>query len=765
MIRHNLKLIIRNLWANKIYTSIILLSLVVAFVCCNILISFLVYETNTDKFHSKQDRIFQVFSNDPFGESGRIPYIPKFLYGYLTNNYPEIADVSQIGNLDKASIEVEKTIFNDLNILLADESFFSVFDFPIGQGNKSGGLSPGNIVLTQEKAAILFGDSEAVGKSVSLITPDTIQQMTVSAIAKKSNSNSHLSFDALVHHSNFENRWNGGPSYALMTSNSSTEALQSKIKADNIRPGLLGPGKMDYFFEPLSNSYFTAENKMKYMKTRNPTFLKVGYIVCGLILFIASFNFINLFLLFWQDRRKEMGIKKTLGITQKGLFYFSIAEAGFYIITSFLLSLIITLLTIPVFNSVFEANLSPEYLLNIEVASYIGLVILFSAALVVTFSVSKQWRMKPVNLMKNESSKVTFSGFLFTFQFIISITLTICSISIIEQMNYIENAPLGFNRNIIQLDTPDPKYSKVLPVLKQKIAQLPNVKGVTVSGGNPISGNRMVRYELENEKYYTPFLFGGDKDFIETLNLNLIEGSLPSAVRNGKLVNQKLIRQFDLSNPIGKKVPGTEDLIVGVVEDFTCGSFKEEIPPVIIAYYEDGPLLLIDYQGTNLGLLLPEIETKWKELFPDYFFSYKILEEELMKKYKEDTFFYNIIVTFAIISMILASFGLFALSWAVTQSRSKEMGIRKVLGASTRDIVNLLTYAFSKRILLAFIIAIPMGYYLMNQWLTRFANRIDLSIWIFILSGLIVILISVLTLSMQTIKATRKNPIEEISTE
>jgi len=201
------------------------------------------------------------------------------------------------------------------------------------------------------------------------------------------------------------------------------------------------------------------------------------------------------------------------------------------------------------------------------------------------------------------------------------------------------------------------------------------------------------------------------------------------------------------------------------VEDFTCGSFKQEIPPAIISYHKEGQSLLIDYKGNNLSEILPQIQTEWKGVFPDYSFTYRTIQEELMKKYKEDTFFYKIVITFSVISMILSCFGLFALSWAVIQSRTKEMGIRKVLGATAMDILNLLTLTFTKRIILAFMIAAPVGYYLMDQWLTRFANKIELNIWIFSISGLMVTLVAFVTLSLQTIKATMTNPVDEIRNE
>lgn len=765
MVLHNIKFVLRSLWIQKLYTFIILLSLVVGFVCSNLLISFLVYETNTDSFHSKKDWIFQIFSNDPFGGTGKIAYVPDYFYDYLTSNYPEIENVCQLNNLDGITIKTDKSEFQDFDILLTDSSFFSFFDFPVIHGRASDVLIAGSIVISKEKALVMFSTEDVVGKVITLTTADTTQQVIISAVVDKPVENSHLSFDALLHHSVFPKKRNGGASYVLLNTGTNLEDLKTKINQDSQRPGLLGAGKMEYYLSPLTDSYFSSDNKMKFMHTRNPMFITVGYIVCGLVLFIASFNFINLFLLFWQNRRKEIGIKKTLGISPGGLFGFSLVEGGVYIFISYALALAVTGLLIPVFNSVFETHLSPKYFLTIKVVSLIGGVLFLSGALLVIIAVAKQWSMKPISLMKKDNTKVSFNRLLFTIQFVISITLTICSVTIIQQMNYMESAPLGFNRSIIQLNAPDQKFSKLLLVLKQELLQLPAINSVSVSSGNPISGNMIVRYDLEGDKFYTPYIFEGDADFIKTLDLTLVAGELPSETKSGKLVNQKLVQQFNLKEPIGALVPGTKDVIVGVVQDFTCGSFKMEIPPVIISFKQSGNALLIDYKGNDLAQLLPQIQTEWLAVFPDYVFTYKVIQEDLMKKYKEDTFFYRIIITFAIISMVLSCFGLFALSWAVIQSRTKEMGIRKVLGATAVDVLHLLTLTFTKRILIAFLLAAPVGYYLMNEWLARFANRIELSAWVFIIAGVGVIAVAFVTLSFQTIKATMTNPVDEIRSE
>ena len=763
MIRHNLKLVLRHLWSKRIYSFVILLSLAVGFVCSNILIAFLVYETNTDKFHAEQERIFQVYSDDPFVGKGRLSFIPKPFSDYTISNYPEVKNACQLNSVLGASIIEGNSTFHDFRVLAADSGFFGFFDFPLIHGQKNAAVSPGRIVLSREKAAVLFGREDIVDQIVTVHTADTTVELAVSAVVDRPFNNTHLSFDAIVHPTVLAGKWRGGVTYVVLNEGTVVEEFRNKINDDNQRPAIMGPGKAVYFFDPLAASYFSADNKMVFMKTRSLTFIKVVYAVCGLILFIACFNFINLFLLFGQSRKKEIGIKKTLGVTPRSLFAFSVLEAAVYTLASFLFALLATALLLPVFNVVFNSNLSAAYFLNAKVVSAIGLVVFFSGAVVVAISVMKQWRMKPISLMAKDPSKVRFSRVLFTVQFFISITLAICAITIMEQIDYVQNAPLGFNRNIIQLNARGGELSALLPALKQRVAQLPDVNNVTVSGGNPISGNAVVRLELEDGKFYSPYLFGGDADFLKTLELELIHGEIPSKETQGKLVNQRLVRQFDLQ--VGERIPGTDDFILGVVRDFTVGSFREEIPPVIISFYENGKALLVDYRGGDLTRLIPQLQGEWQILFPDNVFDYQVIPVDLMNKYKEEISLFRIVITFSIISIVLSCFGLFALSWAVIQNRTKEIGVRKVLGATSMDILNLLTLSFTKRIAVAFVIAAPVGYYLMNQWLTRFVNRIDLNIWIFVTAALIMIVVSAVTLSLQTFKATKTSPVDEIRDE
>jgi putative ABC transport system permease protein len=447
-------------------------------------------------------------------------------------------------------------------------------------------------------------------------------------------------------------------------------------------------------------------------------------------------------------------------------------EAATYIFLSLLAAGLTTALVLPLFNSVFQSQLTVRYFFTPAVFAPVTAIVVLSGFSVVGIAGWKQWRMKAVSLMQKERAQVRFGKALFTFQFVISITLAICSVAIIRQMHYLETAPLGFNRNIIQVNAASFAYdargrerSELLPVLKQTVSQLKDVSNVAISNGNPISGNSIMRLELDSGRFYSVYLFSGDEDFLKTMDLQIVTGKMPAKEGAGKLVNEQLVRQFSIAEPVGATIPGTKDVIAGVVKDFTVGSFKEAVPPSIISYREQGRALLIDYTGSDLSGLIPQLQAEWRKLFPDDSFDYQIIQADLMKKYKGDIFIYKIVVSFSILSVLLSCIGLFALSWAVVQSRTKEIGIRKVLGATYADVLNLLTWSFTKRIALAFFIAAPIGYYLMHWWLMEFMKRISLDVSVFALSGLIMVAVSALALSVQTVKAALTNPVDEIRNE
>ncbi|MEI9918872.1 MAG: FtsX-like permease family protein [Bacteroidota bacterium] len=762
MLPYSFRLALRHFSRKRIYSSIIILSLTVGFVCTCLLVSFLIAEENVDSFHAKRERLFELVSDDPFGASeGRLNYTTVATGNYLAS-YPEVENSCQLTAINHAEAEIDEKA-TPLATIGVDTSFFTMFDFPLASGTRK--LTSDGVFITSAKARQLFGTTNVLGESFSLRTRDSVRLVSITGVFAEPKEKSHLKFDAVVSHAVIERpqgEARGGVHYLLLH-NPDASTLEAKINGDTLRPTLLGTGKLKYYFVPLEKAYTSLWNRYPYMQTRSETFIWVGWIVGGLILFMASFNFANLFLLSMQERKKEAGIQKTLGISFWQVLRGATTEAGIYIGISFSLAIILAYSLMPIFNSVLQVDLQFDYMSRVTVLLIIGGVVLFLAIVVVLAATLQQRRVLPVSMMRNVSAKVRFSKLFFTLQFFVSITLCVCSITIIKQMKFIETAPIGFNRNIIQLDVIKKDLAPKVTELKNLVLQIPGVDGASQSSGNPISGLMIVAVEIDG-KPVSVYLFEGDDDLVTTLDLEVLEGAGTIKNPGDKIVNETYLKTFNVKNPIGADFPGGPQgsKIVGVVKDFTCSSFKAAIPAVAISHRDQARSLLISYGQSDPGTLLPKIQASWTKIFPDEPFEFKILQQDLMKKYSEESLFYKVVLAASITSMIISCFGLFALSWAVIKSRAKEMGIRKVLGASIANVLGLLTATFAKRLLLAFAFAAPTGYYLMTLWMDRFVSKAPIDAWVFGGTALALTFIAIITLGFQTLKASLSSPLDEI---
>lgn len=763
MIRSIFKISLRHLWRQKLNSFIIIISLTIAFAFSNTLITFIIHELKTDSFHDQSQTIYRVKSSNPFGEGENISHISNSTIKYISDNYPEVEDYCLIANLKNVQLVKEDIVFDDLILLTVDSSFFKFFNFHLSQGSQDQSIRDGRIILT-EKIALNLGYD--LNQEVVLKDGDQMHLLEVSGIVDEPQENSHLKFDGIIMYNNIMKQW-GANCYVKLNENSDPSALTTKINGNDQVPSLIGPGGSDYFFQPLQEVYFD-NSKEDFISSRDKQLLWISGVVIFIILFIASFNFLNLVLISMLNRKKSIGIQKVFGITKSSIAFSAFIEILLYVISAVLLSLVITFTILPYFNMIFQAQISPDYFNHWQVILILGGLIGIVAVVMGVYLSHALWKLKTMKLISIRSEvNVKINRFILSAQFFITVGLIICSAIIIKQMKFIENAPLGFNRYLVQVNLSDQEKKQNLAVLKQKISSISGVGPVSLSSGNPISGNWKIRYELENDKMYSPYLLSGDIDLINTLHLNIIEGApYPEGKKNAVLVNETLVKQFAISVPIGSKVPGTkEDYIVGVVKDFQGSSLRDEIPPYIIRYETNPGYLLIDYSDQDLAVLLPEIEASWRSIFPDEVFSYSIINDELTEQHQTDYYFYRLVLAFTVASVLISCFGLFALSWGYSKSRTKEIGIRKVNGASVFQIFLILFRRFVYWIGFAFVLAAPVAYWLTQKWLQDFTYKTEIDWKIFTLAGGITLIITFITVSFQTLKASLANPIKYLGHE
>ena len=765
MFLFTIKSAVRSLLREKQNAFIILLSLTISFAFSNILITFISFEANTDSFHEKKDTIFRLFSDDPFEKGKKLRFIQTDVGQFLTDNFPEVKNVCNVTALNRTGVllSTSEVEVHDKIVLEVDTTFFDLFNFPILEGNIAGAFMEEGIVLKESLAKILFKEAPYIGNIVVIKDGKDQKSMKVTAVLKQFYENTQFQFDAIALRQNP----GGGSLFLELHENANRELLTKKINESKEMPSLMGPGFSKYELEPLTSVYFNPSNVQPYDQYRNKQLITICWVIVLLLSFTASFNFINLYVVGLMTRRKEMGIKRVLGASKWNLLRSIGTEVGLYVLVSILLSLILTYYLLPFFNSALNTKLSFSYFIYVKVFTIVfGSIALLGLFITIYLTVFT-WRLHPVGLINDKlSNKVKANRVLFTVQFFITVGLVICSFVVIRQMQFIKNKPLGFNKQLMQLQIPDDAPTEKLTVLKETLLKNSQISHVAVSSGNPISGNWMLRYELEDGQFYAPFLLSGDESLVETLGLTIIEGkNVNPQDQHGKLVNETLARKFDMKDPIGMTIPGSEDHIVGVVRDFNSVSLKKEIPPYIISFDAGQKYLLIDISNLDLEKLKSLVIKEWQRIFPDLLFEYKLIENELLAKHLEDEYFYRMIISFTIASLLISCFGLYGIASFTTSRRTKEIGIRKVLGATIGNIIFLVWKDYLKLIAISYIIAVPVVSYFLDAWINEFAFKIELSWWLYVIPALFILCIVLLTIGGLSFKAAAANPVESLRNE
>ena len=769
MLFQSLRSALRNLLRHRQNALIIILSLTIAFAFSNLLLAFLLHELGTDSFHTKKDRIYRLLSSDPWGDESRLRYTLREAAQFIADRYPEVEAVCTISKLNNEGITTSESaqVFDEVQFIEADTTFFRLFDYPIVEGSLTDFHREAGVVLTETTARQLLGELPYTSRTIEIYEDTSVYQLPVIAVIARPKENTQFQFDGVVmRHRSDKHR--GGASFLLVQPEANMAGLTDKVNSNGDTPSLVGPGQMTYFTEPFARSYFSSDDRSQPFEiNRSSLLVKVCGVVIGLLLLSAGFNFITLLVVGLLHRKKEIGLRKTLGASRLGLGTTVGAEVGMFVTVSFILSVLLTAQLLPYFNTAFEATLTFSYFTQGKVLAVAGGIILLIGLLTTIGLGYYLWNLNTIKLLGEQiHPRLRMNRWLFTIQFLVATTLMVCSSVIIRQMDYIRTKPLGFNRNLLELRAPDKEGQSRLAALKNLLLQYPKISRVALSTSNPVSGNWLVRYELEDDKFYAPYQMSGDEDLIETLGLTVTQGKpFRSGDPSGKMVNETLVRHFSMKDPIGEKIPGTDDHIVGVVNDFNAVSLKEDIPLFIISYQDTLPRLLMDIATAPLGDLLPPVQAAWEKIYPHEPFAYQLIDDQLLAQHHDDTFFYRIIISFTIASILISCFGLYGVASFTSQQRTQEIGIRKVLGASVGSLLLLLSKDYIRWLLIALAVAIPVANYFMNEWLQSFAYRIDVTAWVLLSPGLLILLIALLTVSQQTLSAARRNPVDSLRDE
>ncbi len=793
MIKNHLKITWRTLLKNRGYSFINIIGLALGMSATIILGLWISSEINFDRFYSTSDRLYQVYTLETFeGEKHTWAGTPAVLGPVLKQEHPELEEVVRTGSM-KPLLRVGSNNLKASGVI-SDPSFFKLFDFPFIDGNTKSPISrPNSIVLTQSLAKKLFGTANAIGEIVRV---DTAISMEVTAVIKDIPNNSKFHGEEFFCSWDYLERinWGGSTSwtsynhetYALLKEGASLENTNQNIK-NLVQKHSDKNVKASIYLYPASRWHLYNQSVNGEMVAGNITTIRMFAMIGFFILLIACINFINLSTAGAERRAKEVGIRKVVGAPRRVLIQQFLTESFMLTIIAGVLALILAILTLPTFNSIAGSNVG----IDVESPIFWGiflLVLLFCAIGAGLYPAFVLSAFEPVKTLKGSVKSIgqvfTLRKVLVTLQFTISICLAICSLIIGQQINHGQNRDRGYDQNNLVYIPLDGNLIKKYEVVRNELIENGIASSVTKSMG------RITHYASNSwgfswpnskpEDYDVVFnSMSSDVDFIKTMGIKLLEGRdidiyNHPADSNAVLLNEAAVKRMGLSSPVGTQITSSKGSeyeqnwnVVGVIENFILESPYENINPIIIK----GPASWFNYihirLNTNNDFLasIEKIQSILKKQNPDYPVDIRFADEAYASKFVQYKQTQTITAIFAGMAIFIACLGLLGLVSFATMQRVKEIGIRKVLGASVMRIVTMLSADFIKLILLSIIIASPIAWLVMQNWLHNFDYKIDVHWWMFLVTGLITMLIALFTVSALAIKAARANPVRSLRNE
>ncbi|NOQ24680.1 MAG: FtsX-like permease family protein [Bacteroidales bacterium] len=787
MFKYYIKIGFRNIlkYKNNSIVNIISLSLGIAILL--LIGAYSHNELSVDNFHTKASQIVKV----SYGNSS---FTPGSLSGLLKTNFPEIQDATHIEthmlfgnspvlNFGDNSFEIE-------HYYSADSTFFNIFDFEVIYGDLNTALNaPFSIILTESEAIRFFKKANPIGEIVTWKSYKDFT-FTVKAIVKDPPQNSSIQFNGLISVSstkymgyNYSEDWGFTvyETYLLLKSNVNQSEFEQKLKnylIEYYKTNLSSTASyadaqtIPLELHPLKEVYFN-KNLIHDTTNRGNLLLVHILITVGIVIMLLSIiNYINLSTALASIKTTKIGIQKVLGSSNRSLIFQFLSESTIISLLAAIFGFIIAKLFLSSFSLFMDKGHSLEfsypYLLMILIPGVflIGII----AGIYPAFFMVLQ---KPLDMLKKKS-KSQYKGFnlrfsLIIFQFLVSMFLIAVTLLIYKQVNYLKDKNLGINiEHIIYAKMPN-AIRKNRGVFRERLQSFQNVKEISYSSNvfGQIEGMGSQEVEGKNISYATTWV---DAEFIDLYKLQLIEGrffsnEFQSDLNSTALLNQTAFKEFDLKDPyqLEIRVPGGRAKVVGVVKDFNFKSLHTKIEPIAIIYLpRQGQFVNIKLSGDNVSQTLKSIENIWEELAPDFPFSYHFLDSSFENLYKKDERMGKAITSFSLIAIVIALIGIFGLSTFLSESRVKEISIRKINGAKIWQILLLLNMDIVKSLVVAFVIACPLSWYVMSKWLENFAYKTEISFWIFIVSGLIASFIALMTVTIQSWRFATRNPVDTL---
>jgi len=790
MFKNLLKTTVRYIRKHAGYSLLNVLGLTLGITSALFLIIYVSDELSYDRYHEKADRIYRVSSkitetDDQFTWIvAQIPFGPQ-----AAQDYPEIESFTRFINMPRALYKYEDKEYNEENFYYADSTVFDIFTFKVLSGEvKSAVKDPKKIVLTKTAAARYFGKSDPIGKTLT----EGTNAYEVTGVIEDVPSNSHFRFDAITARNNLPKQignWGnfGVFTYLLLPQNLDVKAFETKIQGmyDAYMKQIFGPIniKIEYILEPIKRIHLYSTNANEPEPTGSITYVYIFGVVAIFLILIAAMNYMNLATARSTRRAREVGLRKVVGSRRSALVMQFLGESVALTLISLIISIILMIVLLPKFNLLAGKSFSPEILYSpVVLISLLGIVLItgiFGGSYPALFLS----RFSPVTVLKGEitqgSAGSLFRKILVVIQFSISVAMIVCTLVVFRQLNYLKNKDQGFDqKNVVSLQLNDREMIRKYPLLKQLLLDNEDIKYVTSTNTPMGEGSGKLVFNVETDQGMSQRGINFtvvDHDFVETLGIRIAQGrdfqkDMPSDTLNGVLVNETFVKRMGWSDPIGKKIEAGDEntlraRVVGVIADYHQTGMYNEIESLLLEYREFNNILYIKLSGNNTEQTISYIESKWKEVFPDQPFAYTYLSERFNRQFEADEKRGLIFTMFTILAILIACLGLFGLASYMVEQRTREVGIRKVFGASEGVVIRLISREFLVLVTISIIIAVPTAYLVMSNWLENYVYRTSVGVPLLLLAAGLTLVITFITVGYKAYQASVMNPANAIRTE
>jgi len=824
MIKNYFKIAWRSLWKNKLYTTLNVAGLTFGISCFLLIGLYLFDELTFDEQHSKADRIYRVIENKTVnGEATTIAAAGFKLAEESKKAIAEVENTTRVQRSGRANLLTPENPGNFFQetVTIADKDFLQIFDFPMILGDRKTALQePNTIIINEDLAKRLFNKTDVIGKTLQFSFIQSIP-LKITGVLKNHPRNSSFNFSSVMSDATFANDslnsavrerdWlsNNYSVYVLLKPNADTKPVaekMTKLVHDNFQT----PAGTNFSFslQPLKDIHLNSKNIVDGARNSNvdpipqgsPFYIKIFSFIALFVLLIAGINYMNLTTARASARLKEIGVRKSVGAFQSHLIRQFLFESLLVTFISFFLALGVVNLILPAFNQFTNKQLSLNFTTDYRIWLYSIAFVTIIGLLSGSYPALLLSRFKPVLLLKGlklqNRTDLSLRKALVVFQFTISVVMIIATIVLFLQVRYVNNTSLGFNKDLmVVIDINTRKARSNFQAVKNEIAKIPAVKNVSVTSRVPGEWKSIVTVKIKNpgstDEPNVSYLIGADKDFLKTYEIKLLQGRNfdTPADSAAVILNEAAAKMLGITEASGQEVEiparswngdGTfvplnndntpfKPNVIGIVKDFHFQSLRNKIEPLVLAYNQN-PVFVIDYYSariaaTDIKGTLDKLKGVMVNNDKDDPFEYHFLDDQLALFYVEDGRRQTLLIWVALATIFIACLGLFGLATYSAEQRVKEIGVRKVLGATVVNLASLLSKDFLKLVLIANGIAFPVAWWATNKWLQEYAYHINVQWWVFGLAGTAAIVIALLTISYQALRAALINPVKSLRTE